>query len=80
MSQLTVWFPLHLRRAIAIVAPKVDPYTELGTRRTKHDMNREYQRLLNRDRNPLQFLYHGMSIDRLLFLISSSPDEDVWHL
>ncbi|KAJ3557737.1 hypothetical protein NM688_g1304 [Phlebia brevispora] len=55
---LTIWFPFHLRRVIAIVAPTVDEYTELGRRRSNDDMDREYQRLLDRDKNPLQFLYH----------------------
>lgn len=43
------------------VYPKVDRYTELGTLRSQSDMDREYQRLLARDRNPLSFLYGGMS-------------------
>ena len=59
--QLTVWFPIHLYKVIKLVYPKVDPYTELGTRRSTSDMDREYQRLLDRDTNPLQFLYHGRS-------------------
>ncbi|KAI0936419.1 hypothetical protein AcV5_004565 [Taiwanofungus camphoratus] len=56
---LTVWFPIHLYRTIRTVAPVVDPYTELGVLRSRSDMNREYQRLLDRDRNPLCFLYNG---------------------
>ncbi|CCL99035.1 uncharacterized protein FIBRA_01044 [Fibroporia radiculosa] len=56
---LTVWFPVHLYRSIQRVVPMVDPYTELGVPRSKSDMDREYQRLLNRDRNPLSFLYNG---------------------
>lgn len=43
------------------VYPKVDRYTELGALRSQSDMDREYQRLLARDRNPLSFLYGGMS-------------------
>lgn len=57
--QLTIWFPIHLHGVIKIVCPKVDMYSELGTRRSNSDMDREYQRLLNRDSNPLNFLYHG---------------------
>ncbi|EKM61097.1 uncharacterized protein PHACADRAFT_82700 [Phanerochaete carnosa HHB-10118-sp] len=57
--QFTVWFPIHLYRVIVLVCPRVDRYTELGTKRSNSDMNREYQRLLHRDKNPLQFLYHN---------------------
>ena len=39
--------------------PKVDEYTELGRPRSRVDMDGEYQRLLNRDRNPFAFLYNG---------------------
>ncbi|KAL4242145.1 hypothetical protein ABKN59_001961 [Abortiporus biennis] len=56
---LTVWFPIHLRKAIGVVCPKVDKFTELGAPRSQSDMDREYQRLLDRDRNPLAFLYGG---------------------
>ncbi|KAI0778259.1 hypothetical protein BD413DRAFT_103537 [Trametes elegans] len=56
---LTIWFPIHLHNAIRLVAPKVDPFTELGAPRSNSDMDREYQRLLGRDRNPLNFLYSG---------------------
>jgi hypothetical protein len=41
--------------------PLVDPFTELGKPRSKSDMDREYQRLLARDRNPFAFLYKGMA-------------------
>ncbi|KAH8120174.1 hypothetical protein DFH11DRAFT_1558766 [Phellopilus nigrolimitatus] len=54
---ITVWFPLRLHRIIKQAVPKVDRYTELGTRRSSSDMDREYQRLLERDRLPLAFLY-----------------------
>ncbi|KAH9950392.1 hypothetical protein B0H21DRAFT_723250 [Amylocystis lapponica] len=56
---LTVWFPIYLYRTIRTVTPVVGPYTELGTKRSNSDMNREYQRLLERDTNPLRFLYSG---------------------
>lgn len=58
-SQITIWFPIHLRRTIRIVCPKVDHFTELGQPRSSSDMDREFQRLLARDRNPLSFLYGG---------------------
>ena len=57
--QMTVWFPIHLHQVVKLVSPKVDKYTELGTKRSQSDMDREYQRLLSRDRNPLNFLYNG---------------------
>ncbi|KAI0669823.1 hypothetical protein C8Q78DRAFT_147795 [Trametes maxima] len=56
---LTIWFPIHLHIAIRRVTPKVDRFTELGAPRSNSDMDREYQRLLGRDRNPLNFLYSG---------------------
>ncbi|KAI1797949.1 hypothetical protein LXA43DRAFT_982749 [Ganoderma leucocontextum] len=56
---LTIWYPIHLHRTIKRVYPKVDRYTELGALRSQSDMDREYQRLLARDRNPLSFLYRG---------------------
>jgi hypothetical protein len=48
-----------LRRVIQRSVPKVDPFTELGRRRTENEMDREYQRLLARDNNPFAFLYYG---------------------
>ncbi|KAI0361534.1 hypothetical protein OH77DRAFT_1545714 [Trametes cingulata] len=56
---LTIWFPIHLHTAIRQVTPNVDRFTELGAPRSNSDMDREYQRLLGRDRNPLNFLYNG---------------------
>lgn len=58
-DQLTVWFPIQLYTALRRVTPKVDRFTELGAPRSNSDMDREYQRLLGRDRNPLNFLYGG---------------------
>ncbi len=42
-----------------MVAPQVDAYTELGSLRSNTELNREYQRALDRDKNPLQFLYRS---------------------
>ncbi|KAJ8486761.1 hypothetical protein ONZ45_g14559 [Pleurotus djamor] len=56
---LTVWFPVALRKVIQRSVPRVDPYTELGRRRNSGDMDREYHRLLSRDRNAFAFLYGG---------------------
>ncbi|OCH96097.1 hypothetical protein OBBRIDRAFT_787550 [Obba rivulosa] len=56
---LTVWFPIYLYKIIKEITPVVNPFTELGARRSNSDLNREYQRLLLRDRNPLSFIYNG---------------------
>ncbi|KZT30532.1 hypothetical protein NEOLEDRAFT_1053472 [Neolentinus lepideus HHB14362 ss-1] len=55
----TFCFPLALRRVIKQSVPIVDPYTELGRRRSQSEMDREYQRLLARDEGPFAFLYNG---------------------
>lgn len=59
LAVFTIWFPILLRQVIKRTVPLVDPYTELGRRRSQSDMDREYQRLLSRDRGPLAFLYNG---------------------
>ncbi|TFK57131.1 hypothetical protein OE88DRAFT_1620976 [Heliocybe sulcata] len=55
----TFCFPLALRRVIKRAVPVVDPYTELGRPRSRSEMDREYQRLLTRDKGPIAFLYNG---------------------
>ncbi len=65
--QLTIWFPIHLYKTIRRVTPKVDRYTELGKLRSRADKDREYQRLLDRDQNPLSFLYGGAFIQVVRF-------------
>ncbi|KAI0274852.1 hypothetical protein BC834DRAFT_814779 [Gloeopeniophorella convolvens] len=57
---LTISYPLSLRALINESVPIVDKYTELGKLRSESDMDREYQRLLERDCNPLAFLYGGL--------------------
>ncbi|KAF5312519.1 hypothetical protein D9619_003561 [Psilocybe cf. subviscida] len=52
-----VWFPIALRRVIQRSVPKVDKFTELGRPRSHVDMDGEYHLLLDRDRNPFNFLY-----------------------
>ena len=59
-DQFTIWFPIRLRKIIRQALPSVDKYTELGSLRSKSEMDREYQRLLDRDKQPLAFLYKGM--------------------
>lgn len=45
--------------AIKKSLPLVDPYTELGKKRSEPEMELEYQRMLYRDTNPFTFLYKG---------------------
>ena len=57
------------------MAPIVDKFTELGQPRSQSDMDREYQRLLDRDRNPLTFLFEGVFACRIhSFSIDNYPD------
>jgi hypothetical protein len=58
-TQLTVWFPLRLYETVKIAVPVVDPFNELGHPRSASDMDREYQRLLDRDNGTFSFLYRG---------------------
>ncbi|KAH9178928.1 hypothetical protein EDB89DRAFT_2172217 [Lactarius sanguifluus] len=60
---LTISYPFSLRMLIKQSVPTVDKFTELGKLRSTNDMNREYQRLLERDQNPLVFLYSGFRRD-----------------
>ncbi|KAH9065948.1 hypothetical protein EDB87DRAFT_1554562 [Lactarius vividus] len=60
---LTISYPFSLRMLIKQSVPTVDKFTELGKPRSTNDMNREYQRLLERDQNPLVFLYSGFRRD-----------------
>jgi hypothetical protein len=59
--KLTIWFPIALHNVIKRSVPKVDRYSELGRARSNVEMDQEYRRLLDRDRNPFAFLYNGMS-------------------
>lgn len=47
----------------------VDPFNELGKLRSKNELDREYQRLLARDRNPFAFLYNGAEPVNALFYL-----------
>jgi len=47
--------------AIKKSLPLVDPYTELGRKRSEPEMELEYERVLSRDTNPFSFLYKGQS-------------------
>jgi hypothetical protein len=57
--------------AIKKSLPLVDPYTELGKKRSEPEMELEYQRILSRDTNPFSFLYKGRSQVPSLILIRS---------
>ncbi|KAJ7244762.1 hypothetical protein B0H12DRAFT_1211560 [Mycena haematopus] len=59
VASLTIWFPLALRKIIKQSVPDVDRYSELGRLRNSEEMDSEYHRLLDRDRNPFAFLYSG---------------------
>ena len=69
---MTVWFPLRLRSVILKVLPTVDNYTELGNPRTASDMDREYQRIIDRDRQPLVFLFKGFFLPFIFRIIIKS--------
>lgn len=57
--KMTLWFPIRLMQTIRQVLPRVDPFTELGKKRSNPEMEIEYRRLLERDQSPLGFLYRG---------------------
>jgi len=61
VMQVSIWFPVRLMGAIKNSLPLVDPYTGLGKKRSKPEMELEYQRILSRDTNPFSFLYQGPS-------------------
>jgi hypothetical protein len=56
-AQLTVWFPIRLHKALQLASPDVDKYNEFGALRSRPELDREYQRLLQRDHGPFSFLY-----------------------
>ncbi|KAF9510693.1 hypothetical protein BS47DRAFT_1395777 [Hydnum rufescens UP504] len=58
IAGMTLYFPFRLSVAIQKCLPSVDPYTELGRRRTSTEMELEYQRRLDRDTNPFSYLYN----------------------
>ncbi|GAA5984952.1 hypothetical protein JCM11641_005596 [Rhodosporidiobolus odoratus] len=52
---LSVWLPWRLFQVVQQERPRVDGYTELGERR--RDLNGEYERMLDIDPSPYNFLY-----------------------
>ena len=61
LEQLTIYLPIHLAKVIRFAVPKVDKYTEIGKLRSRSELNREYLRILERDKNPFSFLYRSRS-------------------
>lgn len=55
----TLWFPYRMWRTVHEMLPHVSEYNELGQRRSSNEMEIEYQRLLGRDKSPLNFFYNG---------------------
>jgi hypothetical protein len=54
---LSFWLPWRLMQVVKREAPTVDKFTELGENR--RDKNGEYERLLDADPSPFNFLYRG---------------------
>lgn len=52
----TLYFPYLLKLLIRHVAPQIDPFNEAGEKRT--EMDEEYNRLMNFDLSPYNFLYN----------------------
>ncbi|CAO1623307.1 unnamed protein product [Jaminaea pallidilutea] len=50
-------WPLYLVRLILAMRPNVTRYNELGVKRTAQEMETEYNRQLDRDTSPLNFMY-----------------------
>ncbi|KAG8693317.1 hypothetical protein FRC08_009199 [Ceratobasidium sp. 394] len=85
---MTLWFPIRLAKTIKTSLPIVEPYDSLGQRRSEHELEIEYQRLLKRDRSPFCFLYNeykrkwgsfkaiylGVKLTSLLIVAVVSPD------
>lgn len=54
---LALWFPWRMWQLVKRERPRVDGWTELGERR--RDVDAEYERLLDADPSPFNFLYRG---------------------
>ena len=52
----TIYFPFILRSLVHRYHPRVDPYNEAGETRTSID--EEYNRLMDSDKSPYNFLYN----------------------
>jgi len=80
---MSFWFPFRLYKAIKATVPHVDPYSEIGRKRTPDERETEYMRLLDRDNSPFAFLYSGAcswsyGLRSLLLLIASQDFRRSW--
>ncbi|GAA5904568.1 hypothetical protein JCM6882_004910 [Rhodosporidiobolus microsporus] len=55
LALLSLWMPWRLWQVVKREAPRVDGFTDLGERR--RDKNGEYERLLDADPSPFNYLY-----------------------
>lgn len=55
----TLYFPIRMVKVIKDLLPHVSDYNELGHKRSSEEMELEYQRLLGKDKSPLNFLYNS---------------------
>lgn len=55
----TLWYPYKLMMTIKEMLPNVSKFNELGRKRSEEEMQIYYQRLLNRDKSPFNFLYNS---------------------
>jgi len=55
----TLYFPIRMVMVIKDLLPHVSDYNELGQKRSSEEMELEYQRLLSKDKSPLNFLYNS---------------------
>ncbi|BGP51645.1 hypothetical protein JCM10450v2_007595 [Rhodotorula kratochvilovae] len=64
LALLALWFPWRMWNVVKREAPRVDGWTELGERR--RDPDAEYERLLDVDPSPFNFLYRGALVFKLV--------------
>ncbi|PWN50271.1 hypothetical protein IE53DRAFT_316116 [Violaceomyces palustris] len=55
----TLWFPYRMMMTIKDMLPHVSQFNELGLKRSPEEMDMEYQRLVDRDKSPLSFMYNA---------------------
>ncbi|KAF8595614.1 hypothetical protein BDV93DRAFT_501109 [Ceratobasidium sp. AG-I] len=88
LALMTIWFPIRLANTIKRCLPTVEPFDGLGQPRSAQELEREYQRRLERDKSPFNFLYNeyrrnwgsykalylGAKLTALLIVALMSPD------
>lgn len=57
----TLLWPIYMAKVIRDLRPRVSPFNELGVKRSKIEMDREYERQLGNDKAPLNYLYMGFN-------------------